>query len=361
MNNERISYLPTDGFRYDPGANAYWDRCAHCRRKSAAFSRSVTDAGCVSNTATVFRICSRSSTTGTKAMFGRSPRPDRAGHGRLLSVQTLRSSVSLHERDGHEFKLDFPQLVHRYVAQRTLRTAVGARSVLGDPDRAARFSRRPVSESPMSPIACRCTGSVSEKFSEFIATSAAGIRRRDIRKVGGPLRQDQSKQGGEVVLFQTCFVQNNEPQIGRDTVEVLERNGSRCAVAIEVSVLRDARMGAWRSRIAAPSGARQSRHPDALRGAGRQSFAVNPTCSMMMRRDYPQLVERTDRPRGAKCWRKRSWIRASSCGRSATNRASTTKFQAARRRARRLSRALSSARPGRGLQRAGSSAENSRA
>src|SRR5207247_9247991 len=31
--------------------------------------------------------------------------------------------------------------------------------------------------------------------------------------------------GGEVVLFQTCYVQNNEPQIGRDTVEVLERNG----------------------------------------------------------------------------------------------------------------------------------------
>ena len=31
--------------------------------------------------------------------------------------------------------------------------------------------------------------------------------------------------GAEVVLFQTCYVQHNEPQIGRDTVEVLEHQG----------------------------------------------------------------------------------------------------------------------------------------
>ena len=31
--------------------------------------------------------------------------------------------------------------------------------------------------------------------------------------------------GGEVVIFQTCYVQGNEPQIGMDTVEVLEKNG----------------------------------------------------------------------------------------------------------------------------------------
>src|SRR3989442_8944826 len=37
-------------------------------------------------------------------------------------------------------------------------------------------------------------------------------------------RSIKSAIGGEVVLFQTCYVQNNEPQIGRDTVEVMERN-----------------------------------------------------------------------------------------------------------------------------------------
>ena len=35
---------------------------------------------------------------------------------------------------------------------------------------------------------------------------------------------DRAEPGGEAVLFQTCYVQNNEPEIGRDTLEVLEQN-----------------------------------------------------------------------------------------------------------------------------------------
>ena len=48
--------------------------------------------------------------------------------------------------------------------------------------------------------------------------------------------------GGEVVLFQTCFVQHNAPEIGADTVEVLERNrvDVRCAAG-----LRCCGMPAW--------------------------------------------------------------------------------------------------------------------
>ena len=31
--------------------------------------------------------------------------------------------------------------------------------------------------------------------------------------------------GAEVVLFQTCFVQHNEPQVGKDALFVLRQNG----------------------------------------------------------------------------------------------------------------------------------------
>ena len=34
----------------------------------------------------------------------------------------------------------------------------------------------------------------------------------------------QQGPGGEVVLFQTCYVQHNEPEIGKDTVDVYQRN-----------------------------------------------------------------------------------------------------------------------------------------
>ena len=33
----------------------------------------------------------------------------------------------------------------------------------------------------------------------------------------------------EAVLFQTCYVQHNEPQLGRDTLEVMDQNQVDCA------------------------------------------------------------------------------------------------------------------------------------
>ena len=38
---------------------------------------------------------------------------------RRLPMQTLRSSMPHTERDGHEFHVDFPKLIHRYAAQKT--------------------------------------------------------------------------------------------------------------------------------------------------------------------------------------------------------------------------------------------------
>src|SRR5258706_3108909 len=46
------------------------------------------------------------------------------------------------ERDGHEFRLDFPRLVHRYNAQRTRSEGLTLRDrVLEDPDRTGAMAR----------------------------------------------------------------------------------------------------------------------------------------------------------------------------------------------------------------------------
>jgi glycerol-3-phosphate dehydrogenase subunit C len=105
----------------------------------------------------------------------------------------------------------------------------------------------------------------------------------------------KSGTGGEVVLFQTCYVQNNEPQIGRDTVEVLERNSVdvRC-----VRGLHCCGMPAW-ERGDLDSLRRHARAnleillPFVDKGA--KVVAINPTCSMMMRREHPTLVSPADR------------------------------------------------------------------
>jgi hypothetical protein len=102
--------------------------------------------------------------------------------------------------------------------------------------------------------------------------------------------------GGEAVLFQTCYVQHNEPQLGIDTLEVLEANGVdvRCAAGLvccgmpawergDLEALR--RQAATNLRLLAPFVDR-----------GAKVVAINPTCSMMMRREYPRLVAAADRP-----------------------------------------------------------------
>ena len=105
----------------------------------------------------------------------------------------------------------------------------------------------------------------------------------------------KSEPGGEVVLFQTCYIQNNEPQVGRDTVEVLERNGVdvRC-----VRGLQCCGMPAWEHGDL-DSLRRQARAnldrllPFVEKGA--KVIAINPTCSMMMRNEHPTLLDAGDR------------------------------------------------------------------
>jgi Fe-S oxidoreductase len=107
----------------------------------------------------------------------------------------------------------------------------------------------------------------------------------------------QAGPGGEAVIFQTCYVDGNDPQIGMDTVEVLEKNAVdvRCEKGLQCCG-----MPAWESgdlRLL-----RKKAHTNLERlmpyvDAGAKVIALNPTCSMMLRREYPELLEGEDRER----------------------------------------------------------------
>jgi Fe-S oxidoreductase len=103
--------------------------------------------------------------------------------------------------------------------------------------------------------------------------------------------------GCEAVLFQTCYVQNNEPQIGRDALEVLEHSGVgvRC-----VQGLGCCGMPAWEHGDLDTLRARARHNLDRLLPfveQGAKVLPLNPTCAMMMRREYPELLEGADRER----------------------------------------------------------------
>ena len=101
--------------------------------------------------------------------------------------------------------------------------------------------------------------------------------------------------GEEAVLFQTCYVQNNEPQIGRDTVDVLQRNqvDVRC-----VRGLQCCGMPAWEAgdlESLRKQAANNIRILKPFVEAGAKVVALNPTCGMMMRREYAELLPEDQR------------------------------------------------------------------
>ncbi len=296
QDGKNIAYQPTDGLSYDPSEDKYWDPdaldkevrrtfeiCHGCRlcfkycdsfpnlfslidNKHDGDVRQITAAG----TASVMDACFQC---------------------KLCEVQCPYT-----ERDGHEFKLDFPKLVHRYNAQRTRRKGLSLRDrVLGNPDLAGLLARASLG---IANLANRV------RLNRIFLEKLLGIHRDKLlpdfaattfERWAGRAGKINPKAGGEVVLFQTCYVQNNEPQIGRDTVEVLERNGVdvRCASGLQCCGMPAWEHGDLESLRRQARANLQILMPFVERGA--KVIAINPTCSMMMRREHPALVAPEDR------------------------------------------------------------------
>jgi glycerol-3-phosphate dehydrogenase subunit C len=204
-------------------------------------------------------------------------------------------------RDGHEFQLDFPKLVHRYKAVRARRDGVPVRDkVLGDPDGSATVARASLGlANVMNRVGAH----------RFMMEKALGIHRKKLlpsfaAQTFESWARDEGliseKPGGEAVLFQTCYVQHNEPEVGKDTVDVLRQNkvDVRCA-----SHLVCCGMPAWESGDLTELRRRAKINLDRLEpfvDRGAKVLAINPTCSMMLRQEYPTLVEAEDRERATK-------------------------------------------------------------
>jgi Fe-S oxidoreductase len=92
-----------------------------------------------------------------------------------------------------------------------------------------------------------------------------------------------------VALFYSCSVNYNEPQIGRDAVSVLEKNG--CAVACPPQVCCGMPYLDGGDVAGAQENARRnlaSLLPAVERGA--EVVVPQPTCSYVLKKEYPMLV-----------------------------------------------------------------------
>ena len=197
-------------------------------------------------------------------------------------------------RDDHEYQLDFPKLIHRYKAVRTRANGkVSARDkFFGDPDRTATAARASLG-------AANALNSRSRIHRKFLEKALGIDHRKQLPEIAkqtfekwavaeGLVSDDPST--GEAVLFQTCYVQHNEPEVGHDTVSVLKKN------EVEITCekgLQCCGMPAWESGDLDTLQTKAKTNLEKLLPhvrAGKKVLAINPTCSMMLRMEYPTLV-----------------------------------------------------------------------
>ncbi len=291
MSNIRAS--PTSGLSYDPGDRKYWDGAALDGEIERVFD---VCHGC----RLCFNLC-----PSFPSLFDAVDRND--GDVRKLSAREVEKVVDdcyqcklcyvkcpYTADDAHEFDLDFPRLLQRYTAQRAKRQGVGMREkILGNPVALGKIATK---------VAQLANTANKAKFHRVMMETMLGIHRDKALPEFAeetfeqwlskrPRTNTVTDGGREVVLFHTCFVNFNNPEIGRDTVEVLERNGVRvhspkqtcCGMpALDGGDVEFARKQA-RANV------------ESLRvhvEAGHTVLAINPTCSYMLKKEYANLVDR---------------------------------------------------------------------
>jgi glycerol-3-phosphate dehydrogenase subunit C len=294
----RISYQPTPGLSYDPSEQKYWDARALDGEVRRAFEICHGCRMC-------FKYCDSFPTLFSlldERYDGDVHRLEAPDVKRVMDAcfqcKLCEVQCPYTPRDGHEFQLDFPALVHRYdaVALKTRGKTLRER-MLGDPDGSARMARASLGlanvanrSRPLRVLMEKTVGVHRDKLLPDFAREPFDVWAEKQGHV-------RAEPGGEVVLFQTCFVQHNEPQIGKDVLEVLAACGVDARV---VKGLACCGMPAWEHGDVAALREQAHRDLDLLLpyvALGAKILVVNPTCSMMMRREWPHLLEGEDRAR----------------------------------------------------------------
>ncbi len=293
-----VSYAPTDGLSYDPNESKYWEPSALAKEVTRAFEICHGCRMC-------FKYCDSFPTLFALIDERYDGDVQKLTHHDTERVMDACFQCKLCEvqcpytpRDKHEFQLDFPKLVHRFVAVRTKLHGPKLRDiVLGDPDFAAE--------------AARASFGIANKLNRngahrWFMEKLLGIHRDKLlpefagttfERWAESVGRVSENTGFETVLFPTCYVQNNEPEIGRDTLEVLDQNQVDCNC---VRGLECCGMPAWEHGDLASLRKHAKQNLDKLLPhveSGSKVLVINPTCSMMLRREYPELVAEEDRER----------------------------------------------------------------
>lgn len=290
--NSNIAVQPTDGLTYNPNEPLYWDEAALQKELDRSFELCHSCRMC-------FKYCQSFPTLFAAV--------DRHGDVRAIPAATARQVVDecfqcklcytqcpYTDKEGHEFRLDFPRLLQRAKAVWRRRDGIPWRDrLLADPDRLGRLGCR---------TAALANWANRLRANRLVMETIVGIHRDKLlpgfaatpftswcRQTLGESRES-STGTHPVVLFGTCFVTYNNPAVGKAALEVLQHNDCRVACpAVECCG-----MPALDAGDVALARAKAKRNVEVLLPWVERGFRVaviNPTCSLMMREEYRLLLD----------------------------------------------------------------------
>jgi glycerol-3-phosphate dehydrogenase subunit C len=199
--------------------------------------------------------------------------------------------------DDHPFMIDFPRTMLRHKAQRAQRDGIPLQDqILGEPQLLGKMASGPAA--PMSNFVneSRLLRKVQEKVTGVSAEfNLPPFARKPFRHWLDEHRAlDSAGEQGQVALFATCNVDYNLPAAGRAAVQVLEHNGYAVLFPREQTCcgmpnmdggdVQSAQIKAENNVAALHRHVRQ----------GRPVVVPGPTCSYVLRHEYPQLLGQRD-------------------------------------------------------------------
>ena len=191
----------------------------------------------------------------------------------------------------HEWAIDFPRLIARAKAQEVKKKGVPlVDKLLGNPDLVGKLG---------TATSALANWGNENALNRQLMHSAVGIHKDKklpsfasktfAAQFDGRRKAPQGEPTAKIAFFSTCYVNYNQPEIGTDTLEVMAHNN----VDVEFAYERCCGMPLWHNgdmegavEAAKQNVASLTRHVN----AGRKVIATNPTCSQMIRVEYPRLL-----------------------------------------------------------------------
>jgi Fe-S oxidoreductase len=285
-------FEPTPGLSYNPHDPQYFNKSALEGELQRSFDLCHSCRMC-------FKFCQSFPT-----LFDAIDKND--GHARTLNENVTKQVVDecfgcklcytncpYTPAENHEFALDFPALMLRSRAVRAKESGIPIRDrMLSDPDNVGRHGT-------LLPILSNAVN--RNRLMRVLMETAAGIHRDKLLPefASETFEQwfDAHTEGKRetagtipVVLFHTCYVNWNAPEIGRDAVAVLEHNDCRVACP-KMNCCGMPALDAGDVDFAIDQARKNVQSLIPWVDAGFRVAAINPTCSLMLKQEYPVLLD----------------------------------------------------------------------